>query len=101
MPAANDYYSDAAATEPTMPAKEPEPAEGEGDNETTIIPKAVLGGRECKPGEKLEFEVTDVMEDSVAVKFSGYQEEEEPETETAEIPPAPMSQAGQMGPMME
>lgn len=78
-----DYYGDAAppATEETAPATPEETTEETGDNETAVLPKSVLGGKEFKPGEEVVLEVTQVLEDSVVVKYaseSGGEDYEEP-----------------------
>src|ERR1035437_4867913 len=95
MPNQN-YYSDASASTPAAsPAEDPHPKEGadakegESDSQTAELPKAVLGGKEFKPGEEVTLQVVQVMEDSVLVKYASEKpdEEEEPPPEPA-APPA-------------
>lgn len=83
MPNVNDYYSDAAPSPEAAPATAPESAEPEeaSENQTAVLPKAVLGGTDFKPGEKMILEVVEVMEDSVLVR---YPTEEEVDEETEE-----------------
>lgn len=97
-----DYYSDAAAPAEPPPA----PEEDTTDNSSTAeLPKAILGGKECKPGEEIKLKVVKVMEDSVLVKFAGYDEEKDMESaETApdaEAAPPPAPGGGGMGSMYE
>lgn len=93
-----DYYADAAAPQPSMPEQEEEPTEGESDSQTAVLPKAILAGKEFKPGEEVMLKIVQVNEDSVVVKYSEPSgEEEEPPTAPEAVPPA----AGGMGPMME
>lgn len=37
--------------------------------ETALIPKSLLMGKECKPGDKITLEVTHVYEDEVEVAY--------------------------------
>ncbi len=91
-----DYYGDAApppATEQTAPETPDETTEETGDNETAVLPKSVLGGKEFKPGEEVVLEVTQVLEDSVVVKYASespdeeYEEPAAPESEGSSGPP--------------
>ena len=94
MPNQN-YYSDASAPTPAAsPAEDPQPKEGadakegESDSQTAELPKAVLGGKEFKPGEEVTLQVVQVMEDSVLVKYASEKpdEEEPPSEPTAPAP---------------
>jgi hypothetical protein len=98
--ASQDYYSDAAAPAATAPkSKESaEPKEGESDNQTAELPKAVLGGKEFKPGEEVVLQVVQVMEDSVLVKYASA-EPEEKEEEPPSAPPPQAAPGGGGGPM--
>lgn len=108
MPA--DLYSDAAPAAAESPAAEaPEAAEESApqeeqpqDNETTAeLPKAILGGKEFKPGEEVVLQVVQVTENSVIVKYaSGEGEGEYGEGEEAPAA-APAPQAGPMSSMLE
>lgn len=72
-----------------MPTQEKEPAEGESDSQTAVLPKAVLGGKEFKPGEEVVLEIVQVNEDSVVVKYaepSGEKEEPAPAETPAPVP---------------
>jgi hypothetical protein len=70
MPA--DYYQDpdqdpgagGGATEPTEDQNPDEQPEGE----TALLPKSLLGGGDCQPGERINLEVVHVYEDEVEVK---------------------------------
>lgn len=103
-----DYFSDAAppASEPT--ASEPATPEPEAsDSETAVLPKAVLGGKTFEVGDEVVLEVTQVLEDSVVVKYAS-ETPEEPSEPVAEEEPAaagggPPNWAGgsSMGSMME
>lgn len=82
-----DLYSDAEEGAPAPAAsesktgdsyEEKEPSENEA---TAELPKAVLGGKEFKPGEEVVLEIVRVGEDSVVVKYAsekgeGYHSEE-------------------------
>ncbi|MDB6108313.1 MAG: hypothetical protein JWR69_63 [Pedosphaera sp.] len=71
MPA--DYYQDpdqdpgagGGAAEPPEDQNPGEKAEGE----TALLPKSLLGGGDCQPGEKISLEVVHVYEDEVEVKM--------------------------------
>lgn len=93
MPA--DLYSDA---EPAAP-EAPEAAPQEAEEPTAELPKAVLGGKEFKPGEEVVLQVVQVLEDSVLVKYaSGEKEEPSPEAEAPAQPAAaPPGPGGAMG----
>jgi hypothetical protein len=98
MPA--DYYADAAPPAEAQ-QEQPQPQEQEkeeaGDSQTAEIPKNVLGGKDLKPGNKCEFEIVQVMEDSVLVKYASEGGEEASEAP----PPAAAPQGGQMSSLME
>jgi hypothetical protein len=38
------------------------------EGETALLPKSLLGGGDCQPGEKISLEVVHVYEDEVEVK---------------------------------
>lgn len=69
-----DIYTDAAdAPGEEAPATETETSTAEedaGNEPTAELPKAVLGGKEFKPGEEVVLEVVQVMENSVLVKYA-------------------------------
>lgn len=94
-----NLYADA------VPAGQSEPAAPEeeetSDSSTAVIPKALLSGKEWKPGDQITLEIVQMNEDGAVVKYaseSGSEEESEaPEPEAA--PPA--QEAGGMSSMME
>lgn len=93
-----NFYSDAEAPAPAAP--EAEPKEGESsDSQTAEIPKAVLGGKEFKPGEEVVMEIVQVNEDSVVVKYAEPSEKEEPPEESAAEPAAEGGGGGNPGGM--
>lgn len=95
----NDYYSDAAA--PPAPAGEPkttEAKEGDSDSQTAVIPLAVLGGKQFKPGEEVVLQIVSMNEDGAVVKYAeGKGEEEEPPKEEAPPPAAAPAPGGAPG----
>lgn len=78
----SDFYSDAAAPTATAPEpKQAEPKEGDGDSQTAVLPKSVLGGKEWKPGDEIVLQIVQVNEDGAVVKYATEEsggEEEEP-----------------------
>jgi hypothetical protein len=96
-PAGNeDYFADAPASQKKQGTKPP----GEGDEEskeegeygeTAVIPKALLGGKEFKPGDEMVVQIVAVHGDRVEIKYApegGKGEEGEGEGEAqAEVPP--------------
>ena len=82
----SNFYPETDAAAPSEAESDnsgnPEMQEDQDDQaqgETTLIPKSMLGDRECQPGEKLDFEVVHVYDGEVEVKFTGYNEEGERE----------------------
>lgn len=54
--------------------------DGEGEEEnTSLVPKSFLGGKELKPGAKFEVEVVHLYEDEAEIKVCGEEEEGEEE----------------------
>ena len=98
-----DFYADAAppaaqeapASEPTT--QESDQEESQDESQTAEIPKAILGGKDFKPGEEVVLEVVQVMENSVLVKYASDSGEDEAPTE----PAAPAPQGGPMSSLME
>lgn len=89
-----DLYTD-AAPEAETPAEESEetPTSSEEATEPTAeIPKAVLGGKDFKPGEEVVLQVVQVMEDTVLVKYAS--EEGGGEEEGGEYGAPPAEPAG-------
>ena len=80
LPSTENNYADAEPSAPTGPPdKDTAPEKEEkGDDQTAEIPKAVLGGGNPKPGDKCEFEVVQVMEDSVLVRYAKHGPATEP-----------------------
>lgn len=68
MPA--DYYQDPDqdAGAETGAAEPPEDQGEKAEGETALLPKSILGGGECEPGERINLEVVHVYEDEVEVK---------------------------------
>jgi hypothetical protein len=72
-----DYFADAPETkgeERTMPK------EGEGEEEygeTAVIPKALLGGKEFKPGEEVVMQIVSMRGDQVVIKYATGEGKEE------------------------
>ena len=89
LPNKSNYFEDAEASPaPEQTQGESSPKEEEGDAQTAEIPKAVLGGKQFKPGEEVSLQVVQVMENSVLVKYASG-EKEEPQKE--EAPPEAMA----------
>lgn len=98
-----DYYADAAAPAATAEpeVKEPaEPKEEASDSQTAELPKAVLGGKDFKPGEEVVLQVVQVMEDSVLVKYATEEKKPEEEEEAPPEEPAPAPVPGGGGGQM-
>lgn len=79
MPEDTKYYPDSESNEKTGD----EDGMDEGGVQSALIPKSLLEGYECKPGEKIVMEVKHLYEDEVEVAFDrklkGDNEESEPE----------------------
>jgi len=99
MPGSNDYYSDASAP-PAATPPEPESAEPKeneaSDNQTAELPKAVLGGKDFKPGQEVVLKVVQVMEDSVLVKYASSEEPEPDQPAAPAEAPRPGASGGEM-----
>lgn len=64
-------YADAA------PAKREAPeGEEESSEPVATIPKALLAGKEFKPGEEIIFEIVSIQDDSVVIKYASPHKEE-------------------------
>lgn len=69
-----DLYGDAPGTqgapgpEPAEPEEQEKPKDDGG--ETAIIPKALLAGKEFKPGEEVVFQIVRFHDDSVEIKYA-------------------------------
>jgi hypothetical protein len=76
---ANPEPAQAAPPTPEQP-KAPTPK----DEPTAPIPKALLAGKEFKPGDVVEFKIVQVMDDSVLIEYNhgdeGYEKGETPES---------------------
>jgi len=94
----DDYYSDGdGGGSPSAPAPE-SGGDGEAPNDqTALVPKAVFGGKELKPGDKCDIEVVRVHEDAYEVQGCEGGAEHEYSQPPAEAP-AP---DGSMASMME
>lgn len=81
-----NYYEDAGPSAEAAAPKE----DAASDSNVATLPKAVLGGKEFKPGEEVVLKVVKVMEDSVLVQYASESgETEEPPTEAAQPQQAP------------
>lgn len=102
-----NYYADAEMpqAQSAAPQSESEPEmEDQGDSETAVLPKSVLGGKEFKPGDEVVLEVTQVNEDSVVVRYASGEDESGEEGGEYGGPPegaGPPAGAGGMASMME
>lgn len=67
----DDLMSDAAPAEPKAPE-----AEEESSEPVATIPKALLAGKEFKPGEEIIFEIVSIQDDSVVIKYASPHSEE-------------------------
>lgn len=93
-----DLYADAApAPQAPEQEKEVEAKDTSSDSQTAELPKAVLGGKEFKPGEEVMLQVVQVNEDSVVVKYASEEHDEEPTAPEPKPAPAP----GSMQSLME
>lgn len=81
-----DYYEDAKAPEAAAPGAKaaPEGKEGASDSATAVIPKALLAGKEWKPGEEIMLEIVQLTEDGAVVKYASEKGEEGEHDEYAE-----------------
>lgn len=86
-----DYLSDSDSTsaEPTADKAGGEPS---ADEETAILPKSILGGKEYKPGDEISLKIVRFHDDSVEVCPCG--DNEEAEEGEAPMEEAPMPEAG-------
>jgi hypothetical protein len=97
-----DMYNDSVPKDqeaPPDPEEKNEQAEDSEHETTAELPKAVLGGKDFKPGEEVMLQVVKVMEDSVLVKYSTKGEETEEAPPEEEAPPS-APQGGPMSSMM-
>jgi hypothetical protein len=100
LPNRTNYYADAEPSNvnPGPADKTTEAPKEDEQGETAEIPKAVLGGRDLKPGEEVTLKVVKVLDGSVLVSASGGDDEREeeppPEQEAAPAPTEPPAPAG-------
>lgn len=73
-----DYYGDSNPGPAAPPAEEGQEKESQGEEKTAIIPKALLGGKEFKPGEEVVFKIVRFHDDSVEIAYATGEEEGEP-----------------------
>ncbi len=59
-------YADAAPAQQEAPKGEEE----ESSEPVATIPKALLAGKEFKPGEEIVFEIVSIQDDSVVIKYA-------------------------------
>lgn len=83
----DEMYSDA---EPA--AKKPDDAT-EGEGATATIPKALLAGKDFKPGEEIVLRIVSIGEDDAVVEYAPPKGEEEPHDDS-EMPPHDESAEG-------
>jgi len=93
-----DFYSDAAPPADSAPKDSPTGKSEAGDSQTAELPLAVFP-EHPKVGDKCEFEVTQVSEDSAIVKYASRSQEEEPPPEQPAPEPAAAPGGGGGGPM--
>ena len=80
------------ADEPATPEEHPD----EGEGQTGLLPKSFFMGKDKKPGDKCEVEVTHVYDDQIEVKYLDAQDKNEPGESAAQTgggavaPPAGM-----------
>lgn len=67
--AQSDPYADAAPMAPEEESK-PDMQEEKGEEATAVIPKALLAGKEWKPGEEIVLQIVQVNEDGAVVKYA-------------------------------
>lgn len=97
-----------AQTEQAQPGGEPGAEGKEGAGATATIPKALLAGKDFKPGDEIVLKIDQIHGDEVVVSYApekGGKEEDTPEPE-GETPPeepegAPSGAPDEMASMME
>jgi len=66
-----NYYPEDSEPMPSNSEKDDGSGAEEGGVQSALIPKSMLMGYECKPGDKITLEVVHLYEDEVEVKFVG------------------------------
>jgi len=76
---AADYFGDSEDAAPSGAQDTPDKAEAHEDEsgETALIPKALLAGKEFKPGEEMVVEIVHVYEDEVEIKYASEKKRED------------------------
>lgn len=100
----DNYYDDgpgAAAAAPAPDKDGPPPKDEQTSNEqTALLPKTILGGKEFNVGDEVVLKVTAIHEDSVQVEYAQDKPEEgegeAPPQEGAAPPPGDAEMAGYM-----
>lgn len=64
-----DYYDDGPAAKEGQESASQEAEEHKGD-ETALLPKSILMGKEFKPGEEVVLEIVRMLDDQVEVKYA-------------------------------
>ena len=102
------YDQKGAAPPDDMFSDGPEPAgpktaetEEAGENQTAILPKTILAGKDFKPGEEVVLKIVAIHDNDIEVEYAPEKGKEGPEKEMAEAPQGGGSQGGPMASMME
>lgn len=102
-----DYYNDAPPAAQAQPDAAAPPQEQGGSEQTALIPKALLAGKDFKPGDEIVLKINAMHGDSVEVSYAPEKGEEgeapQPEGEEAQAAPAQPPSGGdsEMAAMMQ
>jgi hypothetical protein len=96
-----DYYGDAGGGSPAATAPKPGDEEDSSGGQTALLPKSIFGGKELKPGDKVEVTVARVREDAYEVEYSQAEEEQPQESAAAPEGGGDEGGGGSMAGMME
>ncbi len=70
MDQGNSYYPEDQSDEAAEPAGHDESKENEYGSESALIPKALLAGKDFKPGDEVVFKIVHMYEDEVEIEYS-------------------------------
>lgn len=92
----DSMYSDSAPSEGGETPKK-------GEEQTAVIPKALLAGKEFKPGEEIIFKIVSIHDDEVEIAYATGEGDKEEKMDSApsESAPAGGGDGGGMASMME
>lgn len=92
-----DNYDDSPSNPPAEAPKE----EGMDESPRGLLPKAILAGKDFKPGDEIVLKIDAIHDDEVEVSYAPEKGKEGGDAEMAEAPPPGEDGDSEMASMME